>query len=267
MPPTASRRRSAGLELPLGRYLVELEADSAEGRSWFGEPSAAELVDWEPVLARAGVHVAAHRVAAAYLELAVFVRALEGLSSTVRWQSTIDAGSLVGRPVRPAREPARPRPGRAPRHRCLGGRRGSPSSGRSTSTSSRGSSGCRGRARRSRQRRSSAFPGGKGANQAVAAARLGAEVTLVGAVGDDAAADEALANLREAGVELDLETAGSTGIALILVAADGENQIVVVPGANALVTPRDGRRAPCSASSRFPTRSCWPRPARRRSSP
>ncbi len=82
------------------------------------------------------------------------------------------------------------------------------------------------------------IPGGKGANQAVAAARLGAEVTLVGAVGDDAAADEALANLREAGVELDLETVGSTGIALILVAADGENQIVVVPGANALVTPR-----------------------------
>ena len=82
------------------------------------------------------------------------------------------------------------------------------------------------------------IPGGKGANQAVAAARLGAEVTLVGAVGDDADADEALANLREAGVTLDLETAGSTGIAMILVAADGENQIVVVPGANALVTPR-----------------------------
>jgi ribokinase len=82
------------------------------------------------------------------------------------------------------------------------------------------------------------IPGGKGANQAVAAARLGAEVTLVGAVGDDSAADEALANLREAGVTLDLETTGSTGLALILVAADGENQIVVVPGANALVTPR-----------------------------
>jgi ribokinase len=82
------------------------------------------------------------------------------------------------------------------------------------------------------------FPGGKGANQAVAAARLGAEVTLVGAVGDDSAADEALANLREAGVALELETAGDTGIAMILVAADGENQIVVVPGANALVTPR-----------------------------
>src|SRR3982750_2603050 len=84
----------SGLEGPLGRYLLELEADLAEGQSWFGEPSSAELVDWEPVLDRAGVKVAPHRVAAAYLELAVLVRALEGLSSTVRWQSTIDAGSL-----------------------------------------------------------------------------------------------------------------------------------------------------------------------------
>ena len=84
----------AGLEDPLGRYLLELEADLAEGRSWFGEPSSAELVDWEPVLNRAGVKVAPHRIAAAYLELAVLVRALEGLSSTVRWRSTIDPGSL-----------------------------------------------------------------------------------------------------------------------------------------------------------------------------
>ena len=84
----------AGLEDPLGRYLLELEADAAEGRSWFGEPGQAELVDWEPVLDRAGVHVAAHRVAVAYLELAVLVRALEGLSSAVRWQSGIDRGSL-----------------------------------------------------------------------------------------------------------------------------------------------------------------------------
>jgi len=84
----------AGLEQPLGRYLLELEADSAEGRSWFGEPSRAELVDWEPVLNRAGVSFEPHRIAAAYLELAVLVRALEGLSATVQWQSTIDRGSL-----------------------------------------------------------------------------------------------------------------------------------------------------------------------------
>jgi ribokinase len=79
------------------------------------------------------------------------------------------------------------------------------------------------------------FPGGKGANQAVAAARLGARVTMVGAVGEDGFAGEALAGLHEARVELRLDRAGSTGVALIFVADDGENQIVVVPGANALV--------------------------------
>lgn len=78
-------------------------------------------------------------------------------------------------------------------------------------------------------------PGGKGANQAVAAARLGADVRFVGAVGADDLAEEALAGLREAGVEIDVERRGDTGIALVLVAADGENQIVVVPGANATV--------------------------------
>jgi hypothetical protein len=84
----------AGLEQPLGRYLLELEADQAEGRSWFGEPGPAELLDWGPVLERAGVRVGEHRVAAAYLELAVLVRALEGLSATVRWESPVDAHSL-----------------------------------------------------------------------------------------------------------------------------------------------------------------------------
>ncbi len=82
------------------------------------------------------------------------------------------------------------------------------------------------------------IPGGKGANQAVAAARLGAAVRMVGAVGNDPLANEALAGLEAAGVELQIQRAGTTGIALILVAADGENQIVIVPGANASVTPR-----------------------------
>jgi ribokinase len=85
----------------------------------------------------------------------------------------------------------------------------------------------------------SRFPGGKGANQAVAAARMGARVRLVGAVGEDGFADEALAGLVEAGVELELERHGATGLALVLVEAGGENQIVVVPGANATVTPRE----------------------------
>ncbi len=76
-------------------------------------------------------------------------------------------------------------------------------------------------------------PGGKGANQAVACARLGARVTLVSAVGDDSFAEEALAELREAGVELAVATSGEpTGVALIYVDADAETQIVVAPGAN-----------------------------------
>jgi ribokinase len=82
------------------------------------------------------------------------------------------------------------------------------------------------------------YPGGKGANQAVAAARLGARVRMLGAVGEDAFAAEALAGLEEAGVELELECAGETGVALIFVDSTGENEIVTVSGANALVTPR-----------------------------
>ena len=79
------------------------------------------------------------------------------------------------------------------------------------------------------------FPGGKGANQALAAQRLGAEVSLIARVGDDMAADEAVALLREGGVDLSqcIRLPGeSTGTALIAVSAAGENQIVVAPGAN-----------------------------------
>lgn len=80
------------------------------------------------------------------------------------------------------------------------------------------------------------IPGGKGANQAVGAARLGAEVRMVGCVGSDPFADEALAGLRGADVDLDVrDVDAATGIALIVVGADGENQIVVVPGANSQV--------------------------------
>src|SRR5712692_8886630 len=60
----------AGLEEPLARYLLELEPERAEGRSWYGEPGAAELVQWEPVLRRAGVAACPNRVAQTYLELA-----------------------------------------------------------------------------------------------------------------------------------------------------------------------------------------------------
>nr|WP_171783100.1 ribokinase [Isoptericola halotolerans] len=81
------------------------------------------------------------------------------------------------------------------------------------------------------------LPGGKGANQAVAAARLGSPTALVGAVGDDAFAEPALAGLREAGVDLSALAVrtGRTGVALVSVSADGENSIVVIPGVNATV--------------------------------
>src|SRR5437899_10062535 len=79
-------------------------------------------------------------------------------------------------------------------------------------------------------------PGGKGANQAVAAARLGSRVRMVGCVGADQMAEEALTSLREAEVDLEVrEVEDPTGLAIILVAEDGENVIVVVPGANAQV--------------------------------
>jgi ribokinase len=83
-------------------------------------------------------------------------------------------------------------------------------------------------------------PGGKGANQAVAAARLGARVRMVGCVGADPLAAEALAGLEAAGVHLEVEHLQSapTGVALIFVDAQGENVIVVVPGANGEVDPK-----------------------------
>ena len=85
-------------------------------------------------------------------------------------------------------------------------------------------------------------PGGKGANQAVAAARLGAAVELVGCVGNDDFAGEAAAALEEAGVRHRLRVDdAATGVALILVDAQGENQIVVAPGANAELREDDVR--------------------------
>ena len=79
-------------------------------------------------------------------------------------------------------------------------------------------------------------PGGKGANQAVAAVRAGATVRLVGAVGDDAFGDDLTRFLEGSGVDVGRVRrlpGVSTGVALIAVDADGQNTIVVVPGANA----------------------------------
>jgi ribokinase len=84
------------------------------------------------------------------------------------------------------------------------------------------------------------YPGGKGANQAVAAARLGANVRMVGCVGRDANAQEALAGLRDAEVELDVrESEAPTGVALILVDRRGQNEIAVWMGANAEIRDFD----------------------------
>ena len=79
---------------------------------------------------------------------------------------------------------------------------------------------------------SARVPGGKGANQAVAASRLGADVRFVGCVGRDPFAEEALANLRALRLET-YDVDAPTGLALIVVDAAGENEIVIVPGANA----------------------------------
>ncbi len=84
------------------------------------------------------------------------------------------------------------------------------------------------------------YPGGKGANQALAARRLGAEVNMIGCVGNDAVAELALRLLREGGVDLEhllVVDDVPTGVALIAVAASGENQIVVAPGANRKLLP------------------------------
>ena len=83
-------------------------------------------------------------------------------------------------------------------------------------------------------------PGGKGANQAVAAARLGARVSLLGCVGADTFGDELCAGFTSDGIDISCvqRIAGApTGVACITVADDGRNSIVVAPGANALLTP------------------------------
>ncbi|SAK77724.1 ribokinase [Caballeronia temeraria] len=84
------------------------------------------------------------------------------------------------------------------------------------------------------------FSGGKGANQAVAAARLGASVAMLGCIGDDAFGAQLRDGLRNERIDTaHLHTADhtSSGIAVITVAADGANTIVVSPGANAALTP------------------------------
>jgi ribokinase len=85
-------------------------------------------------------------------------------------------------------------------------------------------------------------PGGKGANQAVAAARLGAQVSMVGRVGQDAFANSILENLAADGVDpafVIQDREAATGVALIVVDDAGQNSIVVAPGANMHLSPAD----------------------------
>jgi ribokinase len=90
-------------------------------------------------------------------------------------------------------------------------------------------------------------PGGKGANQAVAAARLGATVRMIGAVGDDAAGGSCVTALRGAGVDVERvrTVPTNTGTALIAVDPHGENLIVVSPGANERIEVTAGDLAGC----------------------
>jgi ribokinase len=85
------------------------------------------------------------------------------------------------------------------------------------------------------------FHGGKGANQAVGVGRLGYPVSMVGKVGDDAFGPELKASLRKANVEVKAvkTVRGSSGVALINIGSDGQNNIVVVPGANGKLLPKD----------------------------
>lgn len=84
--------------------------------------------------------------------------------------------------------------------------------------------------------------GGKGANQAVAAARMGARTSMVGSVGRDQFGDSLVASLQENGVEsshIRRHSGASSGVAIITVDAQAENSIMVIPGANSLLSPAD----------------------------
>lgn len=84
-------------------------------------------------------------------------------------------------------------------------------------------------------------PGGKGANQAVAVARLGYPVSMIGRLGDDAFGAQLRRHLRDAGVDVAgvATSPGTSGVAVIIVGPFGENSIVISPGANALLLPDD----------------------------
>lgn len=90
------------------------------------------------------------------------------------------------------------------------------------------------------------YPGGKGANQAVAAARLGARVAMVGRMGRDAFGEALLAGIRAEGIDprgVSADAEAPTGVAVILVEASGDNRILIVAGANGALSPGDVARS------------------------
>lgn len=96
------------------------------------------------------------------------------------------------------------------------------------------------------------IPGGKGANQAVAASRLGADVAMVGRVGTDAFGTKLIENLKENKVDTTRvlqDDSAATGTAVIVVDAQGQNSIVLSPGANGKVSPSDAESVPFPGAS------------------
>src|SRR6266702_8755344 len=96
------------------------------------------------------------------------------------------------------------------------------------------------------------YPGGKGANQAVAAARLGGQVAMVGRIGADDFGPELVANLKTNGVDasgVEPDNSAATGAALIFVGPDGQNMIAVAPGANGRLDKFDIERAVATLQS------------------
>lgn len=90
------------------------------------------------------------------------------------------------------------------------------------------------------------IPGGKGANQAVGAARMGAKVSMIGCVGDDEFGQALVGNLQNEGVDIShisISSSDATGIAMITLDEKGQNSIVVASGANMALTPEDVRKA------------------------
>jgi ribokinase len=95
-------------------------------------------------------------------------------------------------------------------------------------------------------------PGGKGANQAVAAAKLGADVYFIAKLGHDVFGEQSLSNLKEVGVNTQYVTqtnAAPSGVALIMVDDSGNNVIVVAPGANQRLSPEDAKKAEVEIAS------------------